>query len=295
MNNLLPVFEVWAWKPGYEGRYEISNRGRVRSWVKRGSGINRFRSTPHILSMHRNKFGYYSTHIGSSKLNDDSSIRIHRDVAIIFCPNPGNKAEVNHLNGKKYNNEWFNLEWATRLENIGHAFKTGLIIPAVGEEQSNTKLKNEEVLFIFNSSLPTKELSKMFCVGEDTIGSIKIGRTWGHITGKSRNPKVEKITNDFILEIFNYNGSAKEAASFFNRSYSLCNNIKSGIKYSNVTGKTFVRKNKEEVVISDELILGIYNSKLSTKECSDFFSASKSFIRKIKNGTSHNNVTKHIK
>ncbi len=295
MNNLLPVFEVWSWKPGYEGRYEISNRGRVRSWVKRGIGIKGVRITPHILYQHPNKWGYYSTHIGSNKLNGISSVRIHREVAILFCPNPDNKAEVNHINGKKSNNEWFNLEWATRLENIGHAFRTGLIIPAVGECQSNTKLKNEQVLFIFNSSLPTKDLSIMFGVGEDTIGSIKIGRTWRHITGKSRNPKVEKLTNEFILEIFNYNGSVKEAANFFKRSYSLCNNIKSGIKYSDITGKTFVRQNKKGVVVTDQLILDIYNSKLSTKDCSKLFSASKSFIRKVKNGTSYNNITKHIK
>ena len=203
--------------------------------------------------------------------------------------------EVNHINGRKWQNVWSLLEWVTRNESIEHAFRTGLIIPAVGEQQSRAKLKNEEVWFIFNSKLPTKELSKMFNVGEDTIGSIKIGRTWTHITGKERNPKVEKLTSEYILEIFNFNGNAKDAAVHFNRSYSLCNNIKSGIKYSSITGKFFERKNKISIIPTEEIILSIYSSKLPTKEASIHFNCSESFIKNIRTGARYSDITNHKK
>ena len=294
--SLLPSYEIWNWKKGYEGRYEFSNRGRVRSWVQKGGntkGILHFRTNPLILKQHPTKWGYMMVHIGLKKMNDVIPIFIHREVGIMFCLNPENKPEVNHLNGNKKCNEWWNFEWNTRIENINHAFRTGLIIPAVGEQQSNTKLKNEQVIFIFNSVLPIKDLSKMFGVGEDTIGSIKIGRTWNHITGKERNPKVEKLTKEFVLSVFNFDGTAKEAASFFKKSYSCCNNIKSGIKYSEITGKTFERRNKKSVIPIPELILKIYHESGSTKDVAAMYGASIAFTYAVRVGKKYSEITKH--
>lgn len=300
MNNLLPSYEEWKWIKGYEGRYEVSNRGRIRSWVRCGGGnaknkgTLRFCASPKIRALHPTKFGYLQTSVGNDAMGDHKMVRVHREVAIAFIPNPENKPEVNHIMGDKKLNKWYELEWATRLENIKHAFQNKLIIPAVGERQSNTKLKNEEVLFIFKSLLPVKQLSKMFNIGEDAIGSIKIGRTWGHLTGKSRNPKVEKLSNEYILQIFNFHGTAKEASVFFKRSYSLCNNIKSGTKYSEITGKVFERRNKTKVQPTDDLILKIYNCPFDRKEISVLYGVSEGFIYNIKQGKRFNSITNHM-
>ena len=133
----------------------------------------------------------------------------------------------------------------------------------------------------------------MFNVGEDTIGSIKIGRTWGHLTGKKRNPKVEKLKPEYILEIFNFNGTASEASGFFKKSYSLCRSIKDGRKYSNVTGKIFERQNKAAVKPTPDLVLKIYNCPFHTKEVARLYNVSDSFVKNIKNGERYSEITKH--
>lgn len=196
--NLFPSYEIWNWIPGYEGRYEISNRGKLRRWVIISGNmfadgtvktLFRFLSTPILLKSHPNKWGYYGSHIGGKKFNNVRAIRIHREVAALYNTNPDNKPEVNHINGDKKCNEWWNFEWVTRMESIDHAFRTGLIKPALGEDQSNTKLKNEQVREIYNSKKKTKEISKEYNISTHTILDIKRGRTWWHITGHKRHIK----------------------------------------------------------------------------------------------------------
>lgn len=197
MVNLLPSYEVWTWIKGYEGRFEISNRGRVRSWVQKG-GVSKktkgaiiYLSTPLIRVLHKTKFNYWQVRIGNMSLNDIRQVRVHREVAIAFVPNPHNNQEVNHVNGNKRCNEWWNFRWDTRIENIGHAFSTGLIKPAIGEAQSNTKLTNEIVKLIYENKGNKKvyELAKEYGVSKSTIVDIRNGRTWWHLTGHQRHIK----------------------------------------------------------------------------------------------------------
>lgn len=191
--SLLPSYEIWCWIRGYEGRYEVSNRGKIRSWtfcsgsrLSDGSKIKhlKFRSTPKILKAHKTKFGYFQVGLGGKYM-----VRIHRQVAIVFNPNPYNLPEVDHVNGKKWCNEWWNFEWVDRYESIDRAFKLGLIIPAVGEQQANTKLTNEAVLLIYRHDAPTKKIANGFGVSTHTVLDIKRGRTWWHITGSDRHIK----------------------------------------------------------------------------------------------------------
>lgn len=109
-----------AWKavPGYEGKYEASNKGEVRSLNYRGTGQAK------VLKPLTSGKGYLM--VGLCKNGRMHWEKIHRLVAILFVPNPENKPQVNHLDGVKTNNQASNLEWATGGENLAHAYKTGL-------------------------------------------------------------------------------------------------------------------------------------------------------------------------
>lgn len=112
--------EIWLDIKGYEGKYQISNYGRVKTlaYVKM-----RCNGKPHpVREMIRKPFFKdYSTItlLGKTYL-------IHRLVAEAFLPNPEGKKEVNHIDGNSLNNHVSNLEWATNLENQKHASETGL-------------------------------------------------------------------------------------------------------------------------------------------------------------------------
>lgn len=113
--------EIWENITGYEGAYQISNLGRIRS-------LSRFNSTTErVLKPIINSRGYAV--ITLSKNNVHKIYSIHRLVAEYFIPNPEQKPEVNHIDGIKTNCNSSNLEWCTSSENQLHAFRTGLQKP----------------------------------------------------------------------------------------------------------------------------------------------------------------------
>lgn len=104
---------------GFEGRYAVSNLGRVKSFSTQR------RTYDKILKNKITHDGYYETALVGDNLKC-KYIRTHRLVAIYFVPNPEGKPEVNHKDGNKLNNNADNLEWVTSSENQIHAYKMGL-------------------------------------------------------------------------------------------------------------------------------------------------------------------------
>ena len=112
--------EIWKQTTIRED-YEVSNLGRVRRKKRSPRHKRVYPEDYHILKPKVQKNGYLFVRLGYKEM------RIHRLVAIAFLDNPNNKAEVNHLDGDKFNNCLSNLEWATKKENMEHAYKIGLI------------------------------------------------------------------------------------------------------------------------------------------------------------------------
>jgi len=114
----LNCVEIWKDIVGYEGMYQVSNLGRVKS-------LNYNRSYKEkILKNTISNTGYFIICLIKFKLL--KNFLVHRLVAKAFINNKENKPQVNHIDGCKTNNNILNLEWSTAKENTQHAFKTGL-------------------------------------------------------------------------------------------------------------------------------------------------------------------------
>lgn len=114
-------FEIWKPIKGFEGLYEISNTGLVKSLrreVPNNGGISIVKEK--ILKPQKEKNGYLR--IGLNKRNKKYMFLIHRLVAESFISNVNNYAEINHKDGNKSNNNVDNLEWCSRSYNIKHSY-----------------------------------------------------------------------------------------------------------------------------------------------------------------------------
>jgi hypothetical protein len=118
--------EQWADINGYDGMYQISDMGRVKSYVRKGPRIKNAKSNGKILKQHLTSNKKYLFVCLLHKENKEQ-ILVHRLVGIHFIPNPENKPEVNHKKGIKTDNRATELEWNTVSENRLHAYRIGLI------------------------------------------------------------------------------------------------------------------------------------------------------------------------
>lgn len=134
--------EIWRDIKGFEGLYQVSNLGRVKS-VERLT-IRNGRNYPikeKLLSLHHDKDGYIV--VSLSNLGKSSPYKVHRLVCEAFLPNPENKPCVDHISTIKDDNRVENLRWCTHKENcnnpISHQKLLNTIQPRYSKDNPNAK------------------------------------------------------------------------------------------------------------------------------------------------------------
>jgi hypothetical protein len=179
-NNKINM-EIFKDVKGFEGSYQVSNLGNVKSLgrkVKRGKDSFKILKEK-ILKAGLDGAGYFV--INLYKNETMYHFLVHRLVALTLIPNLENKRTVNHINGIKTDNRVENLEWNTHKENLSHARETGLNNNK-GEKCKLSKLKEKEVFEIrklYKSGRFTqKEIAKFYNCGQDNISLIVNKISW---------------------------------------------------------------------------------------------------------------------
>ena len=137
------------WKPvvGYEGHYQVSNFGRVKS-IKFGK---------EIILKQKIKDGYY--YVGLSKNGIVKNYFVHRLVAEAFIPNPNNLPQVNHKDENKLNNSVDNLEWCDAKYNRNY----GTINERLSKSQINGKCSKIVIQYNLDGTFVREWPSAMEC------------------------------------------------------------------------------------------------------------------------------------
>lgn len=179
--------EIWKDIQGYEGLYQVSNFGRVKSLDRKLK--NRWgdfiRSGKVMVTNKSNR--YFAINLFTNW--QFKHCKIHKLVAAAFVPNPNNKPQINHIDGIKSNNHADNLEWVTQAENMQHAKKMGLRPNFKGEKNPCAKLTDEKVTEIRSKykegSTTYRKLGAEYGVSFSVIYNIMRGKNWPHVTLKT--------------------------------------------------------------------------------------------------------------
>ena len=179
--------EIWKDINGYEGSYQVSSTGKVKSlpksWVS-GKGVVKNNSEKELSLANSNGYKLVQLSFPIRKLH-----RVHRLVAEAFISNPANLPEVNHIDGDKSNNAVWNLEWCSKSENQKHSVRIGLKKMISGEKHHFSKLSDNDILKLKvlyeTGNFKLKELASKFNTSIATIHNI--------IKSKTRNINVSKM------------------------------------------------------------------------------------------------------
>lgn len=124
------AYSEWKDICGWEGRYEVSAQGEIRSWYYGKKRLDK----PITRKLKVDKHGYFVVCLKANGVS--KTCTVHRLVAMAFLPNPNGLTQINHKDGNKLNNAVQNLEWCSPQVNIQHAYKHGLIS---AEKQSSSQ------------------------------------------------------------------------------------------------------------------------------------------------------------
>jgi len=169
------IVEEWRSIPEYEGIYEASTLGRIKSIPRHGTKGGILRRDINSSD------GYASVDLYKDGIR--SRQKVHRLILFAFI-DVKNDLQCNHKNGDKLDNRFCNLEYMTHQENVDHARNILGVIP-VGEDCRKAVLNNKQVHQIRHmlklNKIKQVDIAKMFNVSPCAISDIKHRNTWKHI------------------------------------------------------------------------------------------------------------------
>lgn len=174
------VNEEWRAVAGYEGRYEVSSFGRIRSLPRTETARNGVARVVHggLLKHCLNAQSY--VHVSLRKAGRLRLVRLHRLVAEAFVPGRNElHKEVAHLDGDRANPRAENLKWVSKGENESHKFLHGTN-PA-GERHAGAKLTEDAVREIRARPGVIRALADKYGVSSHAIDDVRRRRTWRHV------------------------------------------------------------------------------------------------------------------
>lgn len=189
--------EEWRGVVGYERRYEVSDQGRVRSWVKwhRYGGLT---DEPRIKSQTTDRKGYMRVKL-SDGLTPEKTHSTSTLVMAAFVGARPEGMEVCHNDGNPSNNRLDNLRYDTPRGNAADKLLHGT--NNHGSRHGISKLTEEIVLEIYHMDAPQDDIAEKFGVSQSRVSSIKRGKTWTYL-GLEPKPKWQSTRGgDFRRDI----------------------------------------------------------------------------------------------
>lgn len=192
-NNENNCTEIFKDIPTFEGLYQVSNLGRVKSLPRTYIQNNGYGSFPHrykerFLKPYKTKQGYLM--IGLSKGNKSKLYLLHRIVALTFIPNPIGYKEVNHKNAIKDDNRVENLEWCNRKYNQMEAERMGLVHSPMRNSGINHP-SNKAICMIDDGNNVIKQYYSI------TQAGVELNIPMKHISYCLRNGKKDKYIKKY--------------------------------------------------------------------------------------------------
>jgi hypothetical protein len=166
--------EVWKEVEGSNGKYEVSDLGRVRSFA--------YGKKPRMLGGRRHEFGYVVYNLRLKK-NVQTSFFAHRLVMKTFNPK-NDEMVVCHIDNDPSNNALSNLEWGSQSYNNKHMVKCDR--QAKGSAVYGAKLTEQDTFRIkslISVGVPRLQIAQAFGVAKSTVHKIAQGKNWKHIKG----------------------------------------------------------------------------------------------------------------
>ena len=186
--------EEWRDIKGFEGKYQISSLGRVKSLdTERNVGKfnGKYLNKGRVLKQGLNGTGYFRAYFILNRVR--FSLFIHRLVAEHFIENPNNLPIINHKDGNKLNNNLYNIEMCTVRYNTLHAFDNNLCLSLEGENTHLNKYSKEFVQQVYDELEHVKRYPNgKIKAGELILIADKLGTTRHVIKNYSRNRKIWK-------------------------------------------------------------------------------------------------------